>query len=201
MLHGSVRGFEWVPCVALALPLVLAKLPFTRKAYYQWRDVLIACVYIILAWHHTVGVRRGAAQAEQQAETISQKPQLLLSLLDSGGIKHFIQSCTSAIVQLVSSTNGAWIALLSIILHIQHPWQVVLLMTVALGTVLGSPLSCPAAGAALLLCWGAFIAQTLVVQIVWPVVVLYLLEYGARRAFCATPVATTYAWDLELSRN
>lgn len=101
------------------------------------------------------------------------------------------EECSLHMVQLgIAGVQIAWIAILSVVIQVRYPVQVCLLVT-ALATRLavvyfekGVPLTC----------WLVIAARTVVVELFLPVFVLFRLEQGSRKTFCATPFATSWAW-------
>ena len=109
-------------------------------------------------------------------------------------------SWTAVLIELMSSVDSLWIAVLSVILNVRYPWQTIMLVIAATASFLVAVPVCPGDEEALP-CWATAVAQVVVGQMFLPGIVMYWLEYGVRRAFCATPAASYFAYRLNLTRR
>lgn len=180
------RSFlEWVPCVMVAVPLLLAVLPRAQEWYARRRDFLMGGLYVILICHHLVLTPSIATRMRALEYPLDAVPPALTAM--------------ETALELLSSLDGLWMSVLSIILHVRHPWQL-FMMTAAVGiSLVVAPPLCPT-GAIPWACWAAIAARITMLQLIAPAFILYMLEYGARKAFCATPFASAWVWRAELQR-
>ncbi|KAG7668049.1 hypothetical protein NADE_005085 [Nannochloris sp. 'desiccata'] len=215
---AEISRWEYLPCIIIIVPLLLALCPLTHRWYSQRRDVLVAFLYILLAWHHiTAGAGiDGPASAVSASSRCSgdYEDSVSSSLFDivakqSQHLQHrgyiapqALLSSTAILIEMMSSMDSIWISVLSIILNVRHPWQTLMLFIAATASLLVAPDVCPeGAAAAAWACWMAVAAKVVVAQLLMPGIAMYWLEYAARRAFCSTPAASYFAWRLERARS
>lgn len=176
---------EWFPCVMVAIPLVLAAVPRTQECYARRRDFLMGSLYVILVCHHLLVGPCMATRLRAREYPLDVAPPAL--------------SAMETAMQLLASLDGVWMSVLSIILHVRHPWQLSMMVTaIGISLALAPPL-CPT-GAVPWACWAAIATRIAVLQLIIPAIILYILEHGARKAFCATPFASAWVWRAELQR-
>ena len=177
--------YNIVPCLLIMGPLCLATFRKTQPWYTHRRDYFVGCLYILLMCHYFL-----IGPFASIRHTLPDYP------LDYAPVP---LTATETALQLLTSVDGLWMSVLSIILHVRHPWQVLMMGGAVAISLLIAPPICPAM-AVTWACWAALAARILVVQLLAPVLVLYFLEYGARKAFCATPFASAWIWRAELRR-
>ncbi len=118
-------------------------------------------------------------------------------------------SSTAILIEMLSNMDSIWISVLSVILNVRHPYQTLMLFVAATTSLLAGPDVCPrgvgggvdADATAMAACWLAVAARVIFAQMLLPGIAMYWLEYGARKAFCATPAASYFAWRLEGARS
>ena len=189
----------WLPCIALGVPLGIAMYPGSKKFYAKFREVLVALVYCALAFHQHRYLYLNSSSTSTTTETTR-------SLHEVGN-------------NLLLSMEGVWVSALSIILHVHYPWQTLMLMInwgVSVWTTVNSVAVFPytshisTATTATTTTTivrhvrhvqtssihvGIEVLSTLLLQVCIPGIVLYVLEYGARKVFCASPMASYWAWS------
>lgn len=211
----EISRWEYLPCIIIIIPLLLALLPLTHKWYSQRRDVIVVFLYIFLAWHHimagagTCGSASVAAAASRwSGDNKDSEASSMFSIVVRRLQQHLrnyecsatLLSSTAILIEMMSSLESIWISVLSIIVNVRHPWQTLMLFIAVAVSLLVAVDVCPG-GAVATACWMAVTAKVVVAQLLLPAIAIYWLEYAARRTFCSTPAASYFAWRLEGTRS
>ena len=223
--------WEYLPCIIIIFPLLLALFPRTKRWYSRRRDLVVGVLYILLAWHHIIaraGTGGSAFDASAPSSIWSSKHlkdvdtfsifdiltkrhqhqrQPLQQQQQQHYLHHYGYSATHALLNSTASLIG-------IMSSIDSIWISVLSIIVnvrhpwqtlmLLIAAMGNLLVTPElcpGGEGAMMCWLALAAKVMVAQLLFPGIAMYWLEFAARRTFCATPAASYFAWRLEGSKS